>query len=276
MHPLASASVWCFCPFAPHLTGGMPSGRLFLVGLVVQLLDDLVVEQVVVAQVGVVVRTEVGVDHRGVGHHRVGRALGDDASLGLRDNFLTDDQNITLFDSQFRLVDGLGQNGGEVGIRRVHALRGAKMWERLAKPAYADTRRLVVSAYTRSHNLPVEGGYYTGKVTFEWARKTFPNSLAYFIEHRDGFRTTMILTQIQDFNYAGLRADTNEIVSTQMYLPMPGHGSTTADFFHPLCRHIEETVITGKVPYPVERTLLTSGMTPVSYTHLTLPTKRIV
>jgi hypothetical protein len=71
----------------------------------------------------------------------------------------------------------------------------------------------------------------------------------------------MILTQIQDFNYAGLRADTNEIVSTQMYLPMPGHGSTTADFFHPLCRHIEETVITGKVPYPVERTLLTSGMT---------------
>ena len=135
------------------------------------------------------------------------------------------------------------------------------MWERLAKPEHADTRRLVVSAYTRSHNLPVEGGYYTGKVTFEWARKTFPNSLAYFIEHRDGFRTTMILTQIQDFNYAGLRADTNEIVSTQMYLPMPGHGSTTADFFHPLCRHIEDTVLTGKVPYPVERTLLTSGMT---------------
>ena len=71
----------------------------------------------------------------------------------------------------------------------------------------------------------------------------------------------MILTQIQDFNYAGLRADTNEIVSTQMYLPMPGHGSTTADFFHPLCRHIEDAVITGKVPYPAERTLLTSGMT---------------
>ena len=74
-------------------------------------------------------------------------------------------------------------------------------------------------------------------------------------------RTTMMLTSIRDFNYAGLRADNGEIVSTQMYLPMPTHGSSTADFFHPLCRHIEDAVITGKVPYPAERTLLTSGMT---------------
>ena len=42
---------------------------------------------------------------------------------------------------------------------------------------------------------------------------------------------------------------------------MPTHGSTTADFFHPLVRHIEEMVMTGEVPYPIERTLLTSGMT---------------
>ena len=45
-----------------------------------------------------------------------------------------------------------------------------------------------------------------------------------------------------------------------MYLPMPNHGSTTADFFNPLARHIETTVLTGQTPYPVERTLLTSGM----------------
>ena len=96
---------------------------------------------------------------------------------------------------------------------------------------------------------------------FEWVKKTFPNPVAYFIEHLDGFKTTMILTSIRDFNYAGLRADDNSIISTQMYLPMPTHGSTTADFFHPLCRHIENTVITSEVPYPVERTLLTSGMT---------------
>lgn len=153
------------------------------------------------------------------------------------------------------------RKGGEVGIKTVLALRGEAMWQHLAGPDHADTRRLMVAALTRSHNLPVETGYYSGKITFEWARAAFPDALGYFIEHRDGFRTSMFLVGIQDFNYAGLRADTGEIVSTQMYLPMPGHGSTTADFFHPLVRHIEDMILTGEVPYPVERTLLTSGMT---------------
>ena len=72
------------------------------------------------------------------------------------------------------------------------------------------------SALTRSHNLPVEGGYYTDRITFEWARAMFPDGLAYFIEHRDGFRTTMFLVAIRDFNYAGLRADNGQIISCQM------------------------------------------------------------
>ena len=46
-----------------------------------------------------------------------------------------------------------------------------------------------------------------------------------------------------------------------MHLPMPLHISTTADFFNPLVHHIEQMVMTGSVPYPAERTLLTSGMT---------------
>lgn len=153
------------------------------------------------------------------------------------------------------------RRGGEVGIRSVHALRGKAMWEKLAGSDRGTTRELLVSALTRSHNLPVEGGYYTDRITFDWARKVFPDALAYFVEHRDGFRTTMFLLGIQDFNYAGKRSDTGEVISCQMYLPMPGHGSTTADFFHPLVRYIEDMVMTGKVPYPVERTLLTSGMT---------------
>jgi hypothetical protein len=153
------------------------------------------------------------------------------------------------------------RKGGEVGIKSVHAMRGAKMWSALKAPERETTRKLMVSALTRSHNLPVEGGYYTDKITVEWAEKVFPEALAYFIEHRDGFRTTMFMVSIRDFNYAGMRSDTGEIISCQMYLPMPTWGSTTADFFHPLIRHIEEMVITGRVPYPAERTLLTSGMT---------------
>src|SRR6185436_15665070 len=148
-----------------------------------------------------------------------------------------------------------------VGMKSLHALKGAPMWELLAAPDREATRRLMVSALTRSHTLPVDGGYPSDRVSIDWARKSFPDATAYFIEHLDGFRTTMMLAGIRDFNYAGLRSDTGEIISCQMYLPMPGPaGATTADFFHPLVRHIEDLVLTGKSPYPVERTLLTSGM----------------
>jgi hypothetical protein len=119
---------------------------------------------------------------------------------------------------------------------------------------------LLVAALTRSHNLPVKDGYPTGAVTFDWARETFPEGWAYFIEHRDGFRTTLFMLSVRDFNYAGLTKD-GKILSCQMYLPMPTWGSSTADFFSPQIHHIERMVVSRVQPYPVERTLLTSGMT---------------
>jgi hypothetical protein len=152
------------------------------------------------------------------------------------------------------------RRGGEVGIREVHALRGEKLWEHLDQDRYTLTRDLMVAALNRSHNLPVEGGFPTDRVTYPWFRKTLPDTTGYLIEHNDGFRTSIFMTGIRDFNYAGYREDTGSIVSCQMYLPMPTHGSTTADFFNPLTRHIEDTILTGRTPYPVERTLLTSGM----------------
>jgi hypothetical protein len=151
------------------------------------------------------------------------------------------------------------RKGGEVGIRRVLALRGAKMWDHAAQRK--TTRRLFEAALTRSHNLPVQDGYPTDRVSFDWARSVFPDGWAYFIEHRDGFHTTLFMLPINDFNYAGLDGKKDEIISCQMYLPMPMHGSTTADFFNPQIRHIERMIVENRAPYPVERTLLTSGMT---------------
>jgi hypothetical protein len=151
--------------------------------------------------------------------------------------------------------------GGEVGIASVHALRGEPMWQLLESPERESTRRLFTAALRRSHTLPVKEGYVEDPISVNWARRLLPDTLGYFIEHRDGFRTAMFLTSIQDFNYAGLRRDTNEIISCQMYLPMPTHSATTADFFNPLIRHIETMVLENRAPYPVERTLLTSGMT---------------
>ena len=152
------------------------------------------------------------------------------------------------------------RKGGERGIVRVQAMKGDALWKRLEASDRETTRRLMVAALNRSHNLPVETGYPSDAVTFEWARKTFPDMIAYFIDHVGGFRTTLFLAAIRDFNYAGLRADNGQVVSCQMYLPMPTHGSTTADFFNPLVRHIEDLVINRRANYPIERTLLTSGM----------------
>lgn len=150
------------------------------------------------------------------------------------------------------------RRGGEVGIRSVHAVTNENCWELLAK--HEDTSKLFVSALCRSHNLPVETGFPTAPVDIEWARGALPDTTAYFVEHLDGFRTTIFLTGIRDFNYAGMRSDNGEIIGCQFMLPMPGSSATTADFFTPLIQHIERMILDDATPYPIERTLLTSGM----------------
>jgi len=150
------------------------------------------------------------------------------------------------------------RRGGEVGIRHCQALRDEECWNAIA--SRESTSRLVVSALCRSHHLPVENGYPTGPITLDWARGALPNITGYFIEHLDGFRTAIFMTGIRDFNYAGLRSDTDEIIGCQMMLPMPGSSATTADFFNPLTMQVQEMIATGKTAYPIERTLLTSGM----------------
>ncbi len=148
--------------------------------------------------------------------------------------------------------------GGEVGIRAVHAVRGEKLWSKLAERE--STQRLFLAALGRSHHLPVDQGYPTEPLNVEWAKQALPSTVGYFVEHLDGFRTAIFLTGIRDFNYAGLRSDTGEIVGCQMMLPMPGQSATTADFFNPLTDHVEQMIQHGATSYPIERTLLTSGM----------------
>lgn len=148
---------------------------------------------------------------------------------------------------------------GERGVRQVHAVRDENFYTRIKANDCETTRRLILAALTRSHNLPVENGFPIDAPSIEWLQQQLPKVTAYLVEHNDGLRTTMLLTGIRDFNYAGMLKN-GEVISCQMYLPMPGHGSTTADFFNPLVRHAETMMLERKAPYPVERTLLTSGM----------------
>jgi hypothetical protein len=151
--------------------------------------------------------------------------------------------------------------GGEVGIQSVLAVRGERVCDVLdSRPV---TQKLVLAALSRSHTCVGAAGYTYSPVNADLLRRHSQQLVGYFVEHRDGFRTTMILANgvVSDFTYAGLVAKTGEIVSCQMYLPMPPRNTTLADFFNPLVNNIEQMILTGVAPYPVERTLLTSGMT---------------
>jgi hypothetical protein len=151
--------------------------------------------------------------------------------------------------------------GGEVGIKTTQALRGPAVWERLERDE--QTRKLFLAALSRSETRVPPHGYTFAPPSLEEARAHCKDPIGYFYEHSDGFRTSMFMMNgyISEFTYAGLRRDNGKITSCIMYLPMPYHLATTANFFNPLCHHIEQMIVHNRAPYPIERTLLTSGMT---------------
>ena len=62
-----------------------------------------------------------------------------------------------------------------------------------------------------------------------------------------------------------------DVLSTLIYLPY----YTMRNFFNPQVHHIESLFLTGKSPYPVERTLLTTGMTAAGIESLFQNQKRL-
>jgi hypothetical protein len=60
-----------------------------------------------------------------------------------------------------------------------------------------------------------------------------------------------------------------------MYLPMPPAYTTLASFFSPLVNNVEQMFLTGRATYPVERTLLTTGLVAAGVDSLHQDQKRI-
>ena len=154
------------------------------------------------------------------------------------------------------------RRGAESGVKWIQAYRGQAFWEALRNGVWP--RELMDSALCRSHTLvPARPTFNDIFPTLDEMQRLVKDPVAYRYEHNDGLKCTMILFSglIRDFNFAAYVNGERKPWSTQMYLPMPDGRTTLANFFSPLVNGMEQMYLTGKPTYPVERTLLTTGLT---------------
>jgi len=154
------------------------------------------------------------------------------------------------------------RRGGESGVKWVQAYRGERFWKAHQEGLWSHD--LFNAALCRSHTLkPSREGFNNDFPTLESMQRLVRNPIAYQYEHNDGLKSTMILLSglIEDFNFAARIDGQKKPFSVQMYLPMPPARTSLANFFSPLTNNIETLFLTGKSPYPLERTLLTTGLT---------------
>jgi len=154
------------------------------------------------------------------------------------------------------------RQGGETGVEWVEAYRGDRFWQACAEKLFPVD--LVEAALCRSHTLrPAREGFNHVFPTLDEMRRLVKDPVAYRYRHSDGLICSMLLLNglVEDFNFAARIRGRGEPFSTQMYLPMPPVRTTQANFFSPLVNHIENMFLTGRPSYPVERTLLTTGLT---------------
>ena len=154
------------------------------------------------------------------------------------------------------------RRGAETGVRWMQAYRGDKFWEAMREGVWP--KQLMDAALCRSHTLtPARAGFNHVFPTADDMRRLVRDPVAFRYEHADGLKCTVLLMSglVKDFNFAAYVDGSSNPWSTQMYLPMPDGRTTLANFFSPQVNNIEKMYLTGKATYPVERTLLTTGLT---------------
>ncbi len=134
------------------------------------------------------------------------------------------------------------RQGGETGVRAVQCLQGEAAWEAARKGLWS--RELLDAALAV---LPKRNG------RLEEADR---DATVFLVEYADGLRGAGYLSarHVAEFA-AAVKPAGSKPAATWCYLPKPQR-----DHFSFLCNHIEKMFLTGKPSYPVERTLLTTGM----------------
>ncbi len=150
------------------------------------------------------------------------------------------------------------RKGGESGVRAVQLIEGDAVWKAGEEGRWS--KQLLTAALSRSdtpQGLTVKDGRTQDILANGDIRNLVKNPAAYFIEHNDGLKTTLLMLSgaVQDFNFAA-RVKGHGIQSTQFLLtPTPNVTYSAC-----LVSKIEEMFQSGRAPYPVERTLIVSGI----------------
>jgi hypothetical protein len=145
------------------------------------------------------------------------------------------------------------RKGGETGVKSVQCLRGEEMWKALDAGRWSKTLLEAALECVPAH---AAGDYRAPTAKAKDAG-------VFLIEYRDGFRAAVAMLNgwVYEgdggaFTFAGRLKDQEKPAATQFYLQGP---DPFAHFAY-LLRAIDSMIQTGHAPYPVERTLLTTGI----------------
>jgi hypothetical protein len=153
------------------------------------------------------------------------------------------------------------RRGGETGVAAVRGLRGESVWKAMDAgrwDAGGWDPRLFEACLSRTQTLaqpPTFSDRYPSREQMhEWVK----DPVAYRIEYADGTRATMLLMNglVSDFTFAARLKDQPDPLSTLFYLPP----NPNVVYSAMLMSKAEELFLTGRPPYPIERTLLTTGL----------------
>lgn len=153
------------------------------------------------------------------------------------------------------------RRGGETGVKSLQALRGEAVWTLLEAGDWNSggcDPQLFEACLSRSQTLAQRKTYSHRYPTAAQMREWVKEPVAYRFEYIDGTKGTMLLMNglVGDFTFAARLKGEAKPLSTLFYLPPNPNVAYSAA----LMAQAEATFINNKSPYPIERTLLTTGL----------------
>jgi len=150
------------------------------------------------------------------------------------------------------------RKSGETGVKAVQLLEGDDVWA--AGESGRWSREVLGSALSRSDaplGLTLIDGRMQDMATSGVLPQLVKDPAAYCIEYNDGTRATLLLLDGADRNFTfSARVAGHGLIATQFFrAPSPN-----VNYSASLTAKIEQMFMTRTAPYPVQRTLLTSGI----------------